>query len=76
MKCKLLLTMALTFAFSYYGKAQVSSNEAAARNWIRSHSKELNINPSDNFKLSFVRKSVSGETLRFQQMMNLSLIHI
>ncbi len=70
MKCKVLLAIALTFAFSYYGKAQVSSNEAAARTWIRNHGKDLNIKPNDNFKLSFVRKSLSGETLRFQQMMN------
>jgi len=70
MKSKVLLTIALTFVFSYYGKAQVSANEAAARTWIRSHSKELNINPNDSFKLYFVRKSLSGETLRFRQMMD------
>lgn len=70
MKYKVLLILLLTFAFSYYGKAQVSPNEVAARTWIRDHVKELNSNSSDSFKLTSVRKSLSGETLRFQQMMN------
>jgi len=52
-------------------KAQVSSdNEKVARAWIKQHSKELKLRDTDVFKLSFVRKSLSGETLRFQQMVN------
>lgn len=56
------------FAISTY--AQTSSNEKAAREWITAHSKELKLRATDNFKLSFVRKGLAGETLRFQQMVN------
>ncbi len=50
--------------------AQSSQNEGAAREWITAHSRELNIPPFSDFKLKFVRKSLSGETLRFQQQIN------
>ena len=50
--------------------AQVSDKETAARSWISEHSKELNIQPYHTFKLTFVRKGLAGETLRFQQMLN------
>lgn len=55
----------------FVSKAQFSSDkEATAREWIASHSAELEIKPYHTFNLSFVRKSLSGETLRFQQMVN------
>ncbi|MCF6129106.1 T9SS type A sorting domain-containing protein [Flavobacterium sp. AS60] len=70
MKLKLhFATLALT-VISFAGFAQVSENESAARQWIQSHASELKIKPTDTFRLSFVTKSLAGETLRFQQMMN------
>ena len=62
----LLLLIFNVFAIN----AQTSERESVARAWIVSHSNELGIKPYHNFKLSFVRKSLSGETLRFQQMLN------
>ncbi|WP_051604437.1 T9SS type A sorting domain-containing protein [Flavobacterium sasangense] len=50
--------------------AQVSEKEAVARQWIKSNLKELKINSDSDINLRFVRKSISGETLRFQQMVN------
>lgn len=50
--------------------AQISVRESAAREWIFSHGKELGLKPIHSLKLNFVRKSLSGETLRFQQMVN------
>ena len=69
MKLKLLST--LLFLISVFSNfAQTSDKEAAARSWINEHSKELNIQPFHTFKLTFVRKGLAGETLRFQQMLN------
>lgn len=50
--------------------AQVSDKESTARQWIKSNFKELKINSDTDLNLRFVRKSKSGETLRFQQMVN------
>lgn len=50
--------------------AQVSEKEAVARQWIKSNLKELKVNSDADLNLRFVRKSKSGETLRFQQMIN------
>ncbi|QBZ97561.1 T9SS type A sorting domain-containing protein [Flavobacterium sangjuense] len=70
MKLKLhFATLALTL-ISFSGFAQFSENEGAARQWIQLHASDLKIKPSDTFKLSFVTKSLAGETLRFQQVMN------
>lgn len=65
----------LTLVFCVIGAtqllvAQVSEKEAVAREWIKSNFKELKINSDSNINLRFVRKSISGETLRFQQMVN------
>ena len=65
----------LTLAFCVIGTAQllfaqVSEKEAVARQWITSNLKELKINSDSDINLRFVRKSISGETLRFQQMVN------
>lgn len=71
MKLKLQLALTLFACTVFSGFAQVtSSNEAAARTWIKSNEKELEIKPFHTFKLSFVRKGLAGETLRFQQMLN------
>lgn len=71
MKLKLLLFLFLFAMIITTSFGQVSSSkEADARRWITEHSKELNIQPFHKFSLSFVRKSLSGETLRFQQMIN------
>ena len=71
MKLKLQLTIALLLSLVFSGFAQyTSSNEAAARNWIKANESELKIQPFHTFKLSFVRKGETGETLRFQQMLN------
>ncbi|MGL2964979.1 T9SS type A sorting domain-containing protein [Flavobacterium sp. XGLA_31] len=70
MKLKLLFTVAALIVVSATSQAQESKHEAAAREWIRNHASELNVNPASTFKLSYVVKSQIGETLRFQQMMN------
>ena len=65
----------LTIVFSIIGTAQflfaqVSDKENEARQWIKSNLKELKINSDSDINLRFVRKSKSGETLRFQQIVN------
>ena len=60
--------MGLSICFT--ANAQNSANEKAARLWISSHSEELHLPSFCDFKLTFVRKSLSGETLRFQQQLN------
>ena len=65
----------LTIAFCVIGSvqfvcAQDSEKETVARQWIKSNLKELKSNSDADLNLRFVRKSKSGETLRFQQMIN------
>ncbi|MBL7879317.1 MAG: hypothetical protein JNN23_05585, partial [Chryseobacterium gambrini] len=48
---------------------QESSLESSARKWITENSSSLGVQNFIQFKLNFVRKSSSGETLRFQQLM-------
>ena len=65
----------LTLVFCVIGAAQsivaqVSEKEAIAKQWIKSNFKELKINSDSDINLRFVRKSISGETLRFQQIVN------
>lgn len=70
MKLKLFyVSLLMIFSSSSMLKAQSSANESVAREWIKQHSRELNIQPHHQFKLAFVRKSAAGETLRFQQML-------
>src|SRR6218665_182200 len=69
MRIKLYL-IALVLAFGFTAHAQVSENENAAKNWIKDHTAELKIKDFHTFKLNFVKKSLSGETLRFQQTVN------
>ena len=69
MRLKLLHFIAFAMVLGFNATAQVSKNESAARNWISSHSKELGIKDYHTFKLNFVKTGLSGETLRFQQML-------
>ena len=70
MKNHFILGLLMVFSICFSANAQNSENEATARQWISNHSKELNIPSFTNFKLTFVRKSLSGENLRFQQQLN------
>lgn len=70
MKKKLLSVAILLLGFSFFSNAQTSDKEQAAREWIASNAKELNLHSESDLNLRFVRKSLSGETLRFQQMVN------
>lgn len=70
MKLKLHLAIAAVIAFSFTANAQTSDKEAAAREWITSHARDLKLKPTDAFTLSFVYKGLAGDVLRFQQMMN------
>ncbi|RAR74177.1 T9SS type A sorting domain-containing protein [Flavobacterium aciduliphilum] len=71
MKLKLRLILILLVFANLKSLAQVSSDkESVAREWIASQAKELHIQPYHTFKLTFVRKSLAGETLRFQQMLH------
>ena len=70
MKKQLLSVAVLLLGFSLFSNAQTSEKEKTAREWIKSNAKELNLASERDLSLRFVRKSVSGETLRFQQMIN------
>jgi Zn-dependent metalloprotease len=71
MKLNLHVVLLLLIFNVFTTNAQFSSEkENVAREWIVSHSQEMSIKPYHSFKLNFVRKSLSGETLRFQQMIN------
>lgn len=70
MKKQLLCVAVLLLGFSFISNAQTSNNEKAAREWIKSHAKELNLTSDTNLNLRFARKGLAGETLRFQQMVN------
>lgn len=70
MKTKLHLAIFAFFTFLATSNAQVSDKEAAARQWIKANEKDLKIDPNDTFSLRFVRKTQTGETLRFQQLKN------
>lgn len=68
MKKNLLFISFLFMAIFAFG--QTSEKEQAARNWINTNYKDFKFNSDNDLKLRFVRKGLSGETLRFQQMMN------
>ncbi len=55
---------------SIFAVGQTSEKEQAARDWIKTNYKEFKFNSDDELNLRFVRKGLSGETLRFQQMIN------
>lgn len=64
------LLFILFLFISTFALAQTSEREQEARNWIKSNMKALKVNSDSDISLRFVRKSISGETLRFQQMVN------
>nr|WP_294937254.1 T9SS type A sorting domain-containing protein [uncultured Flavobacterium sp.] len=70
MNKKVLFAAVLLFGFSFLSNAQTSDKEKTAREWIKANAKELNLQSDSSLNLRFVRKSLSGETLRFQQMVN------
>lgn len=49
---------------------QQSNFEGEARDWIVKNSQELGLKPHHDVHFTFVHKGPSGETLRFQQMIN------
>ncbi|WP_084403467.1 T9SS type A sorting domain-containing protein [Epilithonimonas caeni] len=68
LKTTLLVTgFALTFSTMY---AQTTTLESKARDWISKNSNKTGTTPNDNFDFRSSRKSLSGETLRFQQTIN------
>lgn len=70
MRLKLQTVLLFFVAIVFTTNAQVSDKETAARSWINEHNKEINIQPYHTLKLGFVRKTQSGETLRFYQYLN------
>ena len=63
----------LAIAFALVGtslNAQESSLESSAKRWISQHASELGLKSFHDTNFTFVRKGPSGETLRFQQMIN------
>jgi zinc metalloprotease ZmpB len=70
MNKKVLYAAVLLFGFSFFSHAQTSDKEKTAREWIKANAKELNLQSDSSLNLRFTRKSLSGETLRFQQMVN------
>lgn len=70
MKRRLLKFAFVLFLFSLQANAQSSENERAARDFIKSQAKDLEIKSFHDFNLRFNRKGPSGETLRFQQTLN------
>ena len=69
MKRKLLIVGLLSLTF-HFSNAQTSDKESKARTWIKENVKELDLKSDSDLNLRFVRKGLSGETLRFQQMLN------
>ncbi|WP_374443508.1 T9SS type A sorting domain-containing protein [Epilithonimonas sp.] len=62
----LAATFALTFS-TMYGQNKL---ESKARSWIAGNSNKIGVTPQDYFEFQSSRKSLSGETLRFQQTIN------
>ncbi len=70
MKLKLNLLILSFVLFFSNGLSQESSLERTAKRWINENTESLGVQPYHQLKLNNVRKSHSGETLRFQQMIN------
>ncbi|SEQ59832.1 T9SS type A sorting domain-containing protein [Epilithonimonas lactis] len=60
-------SFALTFSTMY---AQTTTLESKARDWISANSNKIGTASKDHFEFKSSRKSLSGETLRFQQDIN------
>ena len=68
LKTTLLITgFALTFSTMYQAQTTL---EAKAKAWISQNSNKIGTTSKDNFDFQSSRKSLSGETLRFQQTIN------
>ncbi|GGG54455.1 T9SS type A sorting domain-containing protein [Epilithonimonas arachidiradicis] len=63
----LVASFALTFSTMY---GQTTTLESKARDWISKNSNKIGTTSKDNFEFQSSRKSLSGETLRFQQTIN------
>lgn len=64
-----LSCLSIFFLLAFSGvEAQQSQLEGAAKRWISQHSNELGLKSHHDTNLTFSRKGASGETLRFQQM--------
>ncbi|UQB67229.1 T9SS type A sorting domain-containing protein [Epilithonimonas zeae] len=63
----LVVSFALTFSTMY---GQTTTLESKARDWISKNSNKIGTTSKDNFEFQSSRKSLSGETLRFQQTIN------
>ena len=63
----LVASFALTFSTMY---AQTTTLESKARDWISANSNKIGTASKDHFEFKSSRKSLSGETLRFQQDIN------
>jgi hypothetical protein len=70
MKKTLLLAIFSLLGIVASVTAQTSENKQRALDYIKSQEKELGIKSEHTFNLSFVKKSLAGETLRFQQMLH------
>ncbi len=62
----LVASFAMTFS-TMYGQ---TSLESKARSWIAGNSNKIGASSNDHFDFQSSRKSLSGETLRFQQTIN------
>lgn len=60
----LVASFALTFSTMY---GQTTTLESKAKEWIAKNPNKVGMASKDNFELKSSRKSLSGETLRFQQ---------
>lgn len=68
MKLKVLL-VTICFSFFFSGVyAQESAREGTAKKWIVDHTNELGLKAHHDVQLTFAKVRISGETLRFQQM--------
>lgn len=63
----LVAGFALTFSTMY---AQTNALESKAQDWISKNSNKIGTTSQDHFEFKSSRKSLSGETLRFQQEIN------
>lgn len=70
MKARTLLLLGCVMLFSIVVNAQESVNKNLALEYIQSNSKDFNLIEGHSLELRFVRKSLSGETLRFQHTVN------
>lgn len=62
-----VVCFSMMFSFSI---AQQSEREGAAKKWIIDHKTELGLKDFHDVNLTYSRVGASGETLRFQQMIN------